>query len=140
MPDLEALAAAAPDATSVERGDRPDPRPWLEAYDAGVGSPLEFKFLRLFEQHGLAVDKQVPISPDQGGRPISSADFVVTGTRIAIYIDGAAFHRGERLRRDRHIRRRLREGNAGWKVVEFGASDLSNGPELIRQLRSLVST
>jgi hypothetical protein len=89
MPDLEALAAAAPAALPLERGDHPDPKPWLEAYDAGVGSPLELKFLRLFEQYGLAVEKQVAVSPDEGGRPISSADFVVKDTRIAIYIDGA---------------------------------------------------
>ena len=38
-----------------QTGDIYDPRPWLEAYHAGVGLPLEFKFLRLFEQHGIKV-------------------------------------------------------------------------------------
>ena len=53
MPDLEALAVLAPEVLPLERGDHHDPKPWLAAYDAGVGSPLELAFLRLFEQHGL---------------------------------------------------------------------------------------
>jgi hypothetical protein len=47
-------------------------------------------------------------------RPISVADFAVPERRLAIYIDGAAFHAGERLRRDRYIRRRLRDGSPPW--------------------------
>jgi hypothetical protein len=102
-----------------------DPRPWLEAYAAGVGSPLELRFLRLFQAQGIEVEKQIPVSPDIDGPPISVADFVVKGTRTAIYIDGAAFHRGERLRRDRLIRERLTAGGAPWRVVVFGAKDLA---------------
>ena len=40
MPDLEQLAAAPPAAAPLERGDEADPRPWLEAYDAGVAPPV----------------------------------------------------------------------------------------------------
>jgi hypothetical protein len=48
---LEALGAAeAPVRRPLETGDIDDPKPWLESYAAGVGSPLELKFLRLFEQ------------------------------------------------------------------------------------------
>jgi hypothetical protein len=135
IPDLEELGATAPEAVPLEVGDPFDPRPWLEAFDAGVGSPLELKFLRLFEEHGLAVEKQVPLAADEGGPSISTADFVVKGTRVAIYIDGAAFHTGHALRRDRFIRRRLREGSAGWKVVELRARDLTDGPGVIAGLR-----
>jgi hypothetical protein len=46
------------------------------------------RFLRLFEQHGLAVEKQVAIGLDADGPAISTADFVVPETRVAIYIDG----------------------------------------------------
>jgi hypothetical protein len=56
------------------------------------------------------------LSPEEGGAPISVADFVIKGTRTAVYVDGAAFHRGERLRRDRVIREKLAAGSAGWKV------------------------
>jgi hypothetical protein len=124
MPDLEGLAMAPPEAIPAELGDGDDPRPWLEAYDAGVGSPLELKFLRLFEQHGVEVEKQVPVGPELDGLAISQADFRVAGTSVLVYVDGAAFHTGSRLRRDRAIRKALREGGAAWRVVELTARDL----------------
>ena len=74
-----------------------DPRPWLEVFAAGVGSPLELRFLRLFEQHGFNPERQVPVSPADGLPPISIADFAVPSRRLAIYVDGAAFHTGARL-------------------------------------------
>jgi Lhr-like helicase len=124
MPDLEAIATAPPEKLTAEVGDTDDPGPWLDAYDAGVGSPLELKFLRLFEKHGIEVEKQVPVAPDADGRPISQADFRVAGTNVLVYVDGAAFHTGNRLRRDRAIRKALREGSAAWRVVELTARDL----------------
>ncbi|TNF24070.1 MAG: DEAD/DEAH box helicase [Deltaproteobacteria bacterium] len=124
MPDLEGLALAAPEVLRGELGDSDDPKPWLEAYDAGVGSPLELKFLRLFERHGINVEKQVPVGPELDGPAISQADFRVTGTTVLVYVDGAAFHTGSRLRRDRAIRRALREGGVAWRVVELTARDL----------------
>ena len=125
MPDLESLASASPVITPAEMGDMDNPRPWLDAYEAGVGSPLELKFLRLFEQHGIAVEKQVPVGPKPGDPPISQADFRLAGTSVLVYIDGAAFHKGGRLRRDRAIRNMLVAGEAGWKIIELGAQDLS---------------
>src|SRR5262249_20736440 len=47
MPALESLAQAAPMGRRLETGDIDDPKPWLDAYAAGVGSPLELKFHRL---------------------------------------------------------------------------------------------
>jgi hypothetical protein len=44
--------------------------------------------------------------------------------RLAIYIDDAAFQVGQRLRRDRFIRDRLRNGNPPWRVEELRAADL----------------
>ena len=137
MPELEQLSELPPRLLQPQQGDGQDPGPWLEAYDAGVGSPLELKFLRLFEQHGLAVEKQVPVRANAGENPISTADFVVKDTRIAIYVDGAAFHRGDRLRRDRVIRQRLQEGEEGWRVVELRAKDLGRGGEVVDQIREL---
>jgi len=106
------------------------------ALDAGVGSPLELRFLRLFEQHGLAVEKQVPVSVDSTSGAISQADFRVAGTRVLIYVDGSAFHKGARLRRDRAIRERLRGCALGWRVVEVRAPDLKRGGELADWIRS----
>ena len=134
MPVLEELGQVAPQRRPIRTGDIDDPRPWLEAYAAGVGSPLELKFLRLFEQHGFHPDRQVPVAPNLGEPPISIADFAVPDRRLAIYIDGAAFHTGQRLRRDRFIRQRLRNGNPPWRVEEFRAADLAQGDRLVERL------
>jgi hypothetical protein len=134
MPALEELAAYPPQIRPLETGDIDDPRPWLEAYAAGVGSPLELKFLRLFEKHGFHPQKQVPISANDGEPPITIADFAVPERRQAIYIDGAAFHVGQRLRRDRFIRDRLRNGNPPWQIVELRSNDLARGKSLVEEL------
>jgi hypothetical protein len=63
------------------------------------------------------------------------ADFVARGSRVAIYVDGAAFHRGDRLRRDRVVRARLRAAEPPWAVVECRASDLRDGSVLVDRLR-----
>ena len=134
LADLEQVAAQPPEARPLERGDLDDPRPWLEAYAAGVGSPLELAFLRLFEQHSFHPQKQVPVSPEDGAPPISVADFGDAGRRLAIYVDGAAFHVGANLRRDRLIRRRLSSGTRPWRVVALTARDLQRGAALLSEL------
>ncbi len=134
LPALHDIAESTPERRPLELGDIDDPRPWLEAYAAGVGSPLELKFLRLFEQHDFHPQKQVPIVPNDGKSPISVADFAVPERRLAIYIDGAAFHMGANLRRDRYIRDRLRNGSPPWRVVELRAADLAEGSALIERL------
>ena len=68
------------------------------------------------------------------------ADFVVAGTKVAIYVDGAAFHREKRFRRDRAIRKRLREDVAGWKVIEVGARDLPRIDDVVRQLKEAAES
>jgi len=135
LPYLETLAQSQPEARPLEIGDIDDPRPWLEAYKAGVGSPLELKFLKLFEENGFRPQKQVPISLIEGEPPISIADFAVPEKRLAIYVDGAAFHVGANLRRDRYIRDKLRNGNPPWRVVELRAQDLAHGHEKIISLK-----
>jgi len=142
IPDLEQLATSAPMPCPAERGDLDDPGPWLEAFDAGVGSPLELKFLRVFEAAGINLIKQKEVTADPGGPNVSIADFVVADTKVAIYIDGAAFHHGQRLRRDRQIRARLRDGGNAWTVLEFGARDLgrqANLLELVREAMEMAS-
>jgi hypothetical protein len=133
-PSLEALASEPTLARPLHTGDLNDPGPWLEAFATGVGSPLELKFLRLFEQHDFHPMKQVPIAPGDEGRPISIADFAVPAVRLAIYVDGAAFHVGANLRRDRAIRERLRQGTPAWRVEELRAADLAGGANLVRRL------
>jgi hypothetical protein len=134
MPDLETMAMAEPETLPLQLGDSDDPSPWLQAYDAGVGSPLELKFLRLFAKHGIEVEKQVPVSPDSGGRPISQADFMIRGTKTLIYVDGAAFHAGSRLRRDCAVRDALMAGSSEWRVITLTAKDLTSCLEKIREV------
>jgi hypothetical protein len=138
-PSLEALASASPEQHRPDLGDIDDPGPWLEAYAAGVGSPLELKFLRLFEKHGFTPGKQILVSPRDCDPPISIADFAVPEKRLAIYIDGASFHTGANLRRDRNIRDRLRKGSPPWQVVELRAKNLSEGEALVNRLKQMAS-
>ena len=77
------------------------------------------------------------VAADEGGPNISQADFRVKGTKTLIYVDGAAFHVGQRLRRDRIIRQRLRKGSAGWRVIEVRANDLQKGEDLIAEIREV---
>lgn len=135
IPDLEALAAASPIAQPLTRGDIADPTPWLEAYSAGVGSPLELKFLRLFEQHGFHPEKQVALVHESQRRPFTIADFAVPARRLAIYIDGASIHVGANLRRDRHIRQQLQTMEPPWQVVVLRATDLEDGAALVARLK-----
>ena len=93
----------------------------------------------LFEKHGFTPGKQVSVSPRDGDPPISIADFAVQEKRLAIYIDGASFHTGANLRRDRHIRERLRKGSPPWQVMELGAKDLAEGETLVNRLKRMAS-
>lgn len=137
-PDLEQLAALSTTTVLVSAADIDDPMPWLEAYKAGVGSPLELKFMRLFEAHGFSPMRQVPIAAVDGAPPITIPDFAVPAKRLAIYVDGAAFHSGNNMRRDRQIRDRLRAATPPWRVVELNAKDLARGAALVAELRALV--
>jgi hypothetical protein len=101
-----------------------------------VGSPLELKFLRLFEAHGFHPQKQVPIALREGAPPVTRADFAVPERRLAIYIDGASVHVGSNLRRDRYIRGRLWNSNPPWRVEELRAQDLSRGAALVARLET----
>jgi hypothetical protein len=132
IPALEEMSQEAPTKRPKETGDIDDPKPWLEAYAAGVGSPLELKFLRAFEKLGFHPEKQVPV-PD-AEHPISIADFAVPEKRLAIYIDGAAFHVGVNLRRDKYLRDKLRNGEPPWTVVELRAKDLKDTTGIIFDL------
>lgn len=135
IPALEQLAQAPPTQCPLKTGDIDDPLPWLEAYAAGVGSPLELKFLQLFEKYGFYPQKQIPVPTNT---PISAADFAIPERRLAIYIDGTAFHQGGNRLRDKFIRDRLRNANPPWQVVVLSAADLARGKALVEDLKQEV--
>ena len=129
IPDLEMLSQSAPIKQDLKLGDIKDPKPWLEAYEAGLGSPLELKFMKEFDKMGVKYRKQIAIPYD---KPISVADFIIEkdGKEVAVYIDGAAFHVGANLRRDIYIRSRLIE--VGWKLLELKAANLSKLKDIMK--------
>jgi Protein kinase domain/DEAD/DEAH box helicase/Domain of unknown function (DUF1998)/Helicase conserved C-terminal domain len=134
LPGLEAIQRKSPVRRTGKGSDQARVRAWLDAYDAGVGSPLELRFLRVFEARGLKLEKQYAIAVKEGQSPITFADFAMPEQRLAIYIDGAGFHVGRNLRRDRRIRVRLREAEPPWRVEELTAADLANGIERLADL------
>ncbi len=138
VPALEVLRDAAP--AHCAAGFSNDPRPWLEAYAEGVGSPLELKFWRLFQQRGFLPAKQLDVKLTPGATVISIADFGIESARLAIYVDGASVHVGHRLRRDRIIRQRMKEAQPAWRVVELRAADLARGEALVSDLVKMAST
>ena len=122
---LEALTESVLEELPVTAADIDDPTPWLEAFAAGCQSPLEHKFLKAMEAQGLKPDKQHAIPATPGGTPFTVADFAFPEKRIAIYIDGAAYHKGKNLRRDRGIEARLQGMEPAWRVIRWKAKDLA---------------
>lgn len=139
LPALESMAAKHPVRRVQGSSDTQRVKAWLEAYDAGVGSPLELRFLRLFEAKGLKLEKQYAIEIVPGRGTMTFADFAIPDKRIAIYIDGAGFHVGKNLRRDRYIRGKLRAANPPWRVEELTAADLHAGLDKLADLFGEVS-
>src|SRR5690606_37075212 len=103
-----------------------------------VDSPLELAFKRKLEGLGIELERQVPVAAEPGGRIISRADFRVKGPNVLIYVDGMSYHVGDRLRRDRSIRRDLRLGALAWTIVELSAKHLNDKDELAR-IKALAS-
>jgi hypothetical protein len=137
VPALEVLKEYPPKLCAA--GFLDHPTPWLEAYAEGVGSPLELKFWRLFQQHGFAPTKQIEIRLAPNTPAVSIADFGIEAARLAIYVDGASVHVGHRLRRDRIIRQRLKDGQPAWNVIELRANDLARGKALVHELIAMSS-
>jgi very-short-patch-repair endonuclease len=58
-------------------------------------------------------------------------DFAFPNNRLAIYVDGLSFHKGDRLRRDRAIEQKLRNLLPPWEIVRITAKDLRKGKDHI---------
>ena len=136
---LEGLREDAPVPVPLEAIDLNDPRPWREAFEAGVGSPLEYRCWMQLQAAGLAPQKQHPIADPATGRRITVADFAFPDRRVAVYVDGASIHVGEVLRRDRRIEESLRAMESPWTVLRYGRKDIDGNPGLmIEQIRGAV--
>lgn len=136
---LAGLAEQPPEEMQLSAVDIQDPAPWQQAFAAGCGSPLEYRCLRILEDAGLQPVKQHPIA-DDNGHIFTVADFAFPDRRLAIYVDGVAFHTGDRLRRDRAIEKRLQELAEPWTIVRVTARALYRQPdELVNKIRQLTS-
>ena len=136
---LEGLVDAAPEPRPLNAIDVNDPAPWLQAFAAGCASPLEYRCLQLLEGAGYAPVKQYAIS-DGSGLPFTVTDFAFPDQRVAIYVDGVAFHTGDRLRRDRAIEQRLQSMANPWKVLRVKARDVyQDQNRLIAQVQAALS-
>ncbi len=122
---LEGLAASTSEEASLSASDKNDTGAWQEAFAAGCGSPLELKALKVIEGLGLEPAKQYKITAPDADRPFTIPDFAFVDEKVAVFIDGVAYHVGDRLRRDKAIDERLRK--LGWHVLRFTAQDIHRG-------------
>jgi REase_MTES_1575 len=92
-------------------------------------SVLETRFLQLVRSAGLP--EPVPqFEIGLGGGAAARVDFAYPERRVAIELDGAAYHSGEVAeRRDR--RRDNRLGAMGWRVLRFGWNDVTRSPDYV---------
>jgi very-short-patch-repair endonuclease len=92
-------------------------------------SVLETRFLQLVRSAGLP--EPVPqVQVRLGNGAIARLDFAYVDRRIAIELDGAAYHSGE-LARKRDRRRDARLGTLGWRVQHFDWDEVTRTPEYV---------
>jgi very-short-patch-repair endonuclease len=92
-------------------------------------SVLETRFLQLIRSAGLP--EPVPqFQVRLGDGTAVRLDFAYPDRRIAIELDGAAFHSGE-LAEQRDRRRDTRLGALGWRVLRFGWDDVTRAPDYV---------
>ena len=138
---LEGLREDPPVAVATSAQDLNDPRPWREAFEAGVGSPLEFRCWTHMQAAGLNPVKQFPITDPDTRRLLTIADFAFPEECVSIYVDGASIHVGNVLRRDRRIEQRLHGMEPSWTVIRLGRSQIDHHPgEMIERIRAALGS
>lgn len=120
---LEGLKEENPQELPLSAADYSDPTPWKEAFAAGCASPLEHRFLKMMEEAELSPLIQYPIA-DDAGKVFTVADFALHDKRLVIYVDGLAYHKGERLRRDKAITDKLVRLQNPWAVVRVTSRNM----------------
>lgn len=103
-----------------------------------VGSTLERRFLRLLRATRLPEpERQYHIR--RAGRVVARVDFAYPAQRIAIELDGYAFHSG-RLSFEADRARQNRIVEAGWSPVRVTARQIADGPdEVIATVRRALA-
>jgi very-short-patch-repair endonuclease len=138
---LEGLREDPPEPITPSAQDLNDPRPWREAFEAGVGSPIEFRCWTQLQAAGLNPARQYPITDIDSGRLLPIVDFAFPDDRVAVYVDGASIHVGQVLRRDRRIEQRLRCMETPWTVIRLGRCPIDDHPEeMVERIRAALGS
>jgi very-short-patch-repair endonuclease/predicted transcriptional regulator of viral defense system len=90
-----------------------------------TGSPLEDRFRRLIAKARLPEPVPQFEVRDEDGRFLARVDFAYPAARIAIEIDGFAFHSGRRAWQEDLIRQNALV-DAGWLVLRFTKRDITD--------------
>ena len=92
-------------------------------------SVLETRFLQLVRAVGLPEPvPQFQVTFADG--VVARIDFAYPNRKIAIELDGAAYHSGQLAKR-RDRRRDTRLGDLGWRVLRFDSNDVTCAPEYV---------
>jgi very-short-patch-repair endonuclease len=102
------------------------------------GSPLEAELWRLLKKAPPPLPDREFTVLDEAGRPIGRVDFAYVAERVAIEVDGYAYHQGRR-RFDADRERHNRLADAGWLSLVFTKAHIRDRPaqtvETIRRAR-----
>jgi len=106
----------------------------LDRHAPGQRAPesvLETRFLQLVRSASLPEPlPQHQVRSDD--KVIARLDFAYVDCKVAIELDGAAFHSGE-LAKKRDRRRDNRLGSLGWRVVHFDWDEVTCTPDYVTQ-------
>ncbi|MGB8650469.1 MAG: DUF559 domain-containing protein [Mycobacteriales bacterium] len=134
LPEIDAVLAVAHHraGTGVARAALVHFRPEWE-------SVLSAKFGRLIEDAGITLEAGWVIRDSDTGEPIAVLDFADPRLRLAIEVDGWAYH-GSKLQQQRDKLRDRRLLRLGWRTVRFTTEDVLFRPEqIVAELRALLA-
>lgn len=97
----------------------------LRDTSAPLESPLETRFFRFLRKHGLPLP--VPQFEIATGGSYARVDFAYPHARLAVEIDGYAYHSGRR-EWEHDLNRRNRLTLVGWRIIHVTARRLSGDP------------
>ncbi len=106
---------------------------------APSGSPAETRFRRRVKKSRLTMPVAQYEVRDESGRMVARVDFAYPEQRIAIEIDGWAYHSG-RKRRASDIARQNRLTLAGWTFLRFDAEDAARSPRVLDQIATVLGS
>lgn len=112
----------------------------LRYAEGGTRSEAERVLRELLKHHGIeGFESDWPVSPVGGGPPAARLDFAHPGARIAIEVDGRAFHSSsEAFESDRQRQNWL--VSSGWTVLRFTWSMLkSDRTSVVAQIQAALT-